>query len=477
MSGFWNDWSVRRRLLFILAVGAVIFVCGAAYYFLAMKDFVPIYENLSLEQSAKVTEKLDELKVKYELAADGTVVKVEKEELPEIKVKLSSYNFLFDGATGFELFDEADYGMTEFSQKINYQRALQGELTRTIMALDKVKYARVHLVMPKSTLFKNQEEKTKASVTLLLNEEGSLSMDEIGGIRNLVASSVSGLTADMVTILNHKGVSLTEDETAEQQLIGRQLRGKNALEEYFQQKVNALLTPVFGLHNFVVKVDVSLDHQKVERVRETLLPFMDTGKGGIVSRNSNRKYDENDQSGKKQSTKLSTESVEEQYRYGKEVESLLDEGGSIQQISVSVVVPKWATNEQLNQVEALISSATGINIERGDSIVVAPLGDAGSEDVSFDVGDKVAVLPEKPDAVGAGSSLTPSREIESPVNKSVWASESTLQNGIILLGGLCLILLIVLLFAVFRKPSKEKLSNDERELLLEDVRKWLAAAD
>ncbi|OZG74846.1 flagellar M-ring protein FliF [Hahella sp. CCB-MM4] len=477
MSGFWNDWSARRRAMFVLAAGIILMLCGGAYYFLALKDFVPIYEKLSLEQTAKVTEKLDELKVKYELAEDGTVVKVEREQLPEIKVKLAAYNFLFDGATGFELFDEADYGMTEFSQKINYQRALQGELTRTIMALDKVKYARVHLVLPKSTLFKHQEEKPKASVTLLLEEGGTLSVDEITGIRNLVASSVSGLSNDMVTILNHKGVSLTENETAEQQLIGRQLKGKNSLEQYFQQKVNALLVPVFGPQNFVVKVDVSLNHQKVERVRETLLPFMDTGKGGIVSRNSNRKYDENDQSGKKQSAKLSTENVEEQYRYGKEVESLLDEGGSIQHISVSVVVPKWASKEQLSQVEALISSATGINPDRGDSIVVAPLGDSGLE-VESAVGDSYEAAMMEPSEVDESTpSVVVTDSIDLQPEGVLWNSKVTLQNIVVLLGGISLLLVVALLFTLTRKSSTEKLSRDERELLLEDVRKWLAAAD
>ncbi len=473
MSGIWGEWSVKRRALFVLAVSFIILISGALYMLLTQRNYVPVFDNLSMEQASKVTEKLNELKIDYELDSGGEVVMVEEHILPEVKLKLAANNLNLSGATGFELFDEADFGMTEFSQKINYQRALQGELTRTIMALEEVKYARVHLVLPESSLFRNNDDKTKASVTLVLEDDEALSSEQIQGIQNLVSSSVRGLSPDMVTVLNHRGVSLAAEVTENQRLVDQQLKGKRSLEDYLQFKAEELLTPIFGSGKYVVRIDVALGYQKIERVRETLLPFMESGKGGVVSRNSTKHYGDSSPDKKKQNNSLDSENVEEQFLYGKEVESLLDEGGSVERISISVVVPVGTPIEQLNLVESLLSSAVGLNSNRGDSIVVAPLGSSARTAISFD-----AKGPDEYASLGLGTKIdsTVVEKVSSLSNSyNSWGSPRILRYGILILA-ITSILLMVLLIVIFNKRPA-RMSNDERELLLDDVRKWLAATD
>ncbi|MBU6955229.1 flagellar basal-body MS-ring/collar protein FliF [Hahella sp. HN01] len=462
MAGFWSEWSSGRRVAFVLATLIVVGAGVALYMMLTSHNYQVLYKDLDTEQAAKLTEKLDELKIPYQLGAQGSQVLVSQDDLYNAKLKLASSGYALNGGVGFELFDEADYGMTEFAQKINYQRALQGELARTIMSFDEIKFARVHLVLPESSLFKKDTKQPKASVTIVMEEGKYLSVDQINGIQNLVAASVEGLKPETVTLLNHKGVALTQMETGDQVAVSAQLKGKSAMEAFLQHKVGAILNQIFDEGATAVRVDVALNHKRVERVRETLVPFGGTDKGAVIKSSVNRQYDVPEQEGRKKSSSVVSSDVkEEEFAYGKQVETLSDAGGDVERITVSVVIPANASAEQTEAVKSLIASAIGLDFERGDLINVAAMGVGGLEPV---------LQPESPEKASMAVATTKPNLEQAP-----WENLKYLQLTVVALVAVALLLLILLMaFSGRRKP---KLSAAEREETLAEIKAWLNSVD
>ncbi|ABC30791.1 flagellar M-ring protein FliF [Hahella chejuensis KCTC 2396] len=460
MAGFWSEWSGGRRVTFVLAALIVVGAGVALYMMLTSHNYQVLYKDLDTEQAAKLTEKLNELKIPYQLGAQGSQVLVSQDDLYNAKLKLASSGYALNGGVGFELFDEADYGMTEFAQKINYQRALQGELARTIMAFDEIKFARVHLVLPESSLFKKDNKQPKASVTIVMEDGKYLSLDQINGIQNLVAASVEGLKPETVTLLNHKGVALTQVETGDQATVSAQLKGKSSMEAFLQQKIVVILNQIFDEGTTAVRVDVALNHKRVERVRETLVPFGDTDKGAVIKSSANRQYELPDQDGrKKPSSVISSDVKEEEYAYGKQVETLSDAGGEVERITVSVVIPANASGEQIEVIKSLIASAIGLDFERGDLVNVAAMG------------------------IGSLAPATLNEVVEAePVKTAVpmaaqapWENMKYLQLAVVLLVVVAMLLLILLMASSGRR--KPKLTAAEREETLAEIKTWLNSVD
>ena len=210
MSFFGDTWSrssVLKRVLIIFSI-AVLLVSTviAVMITLDVKQEV-LFQNLEQQSAANITSGLDHLKIDYQLADGGSTILVDQDLVHKTRLQLVNSGVQL-GGVGFELFDETEFGMTEFVQKINFQRALQGELSRTINAIEAVKFSRVHLVIPKKGLF-DQKEKATASVILFLNGTARLSNQQIEGVQNLVASSVPELDADRVTVLDDRGITLS----------------------------------------------------------------------------------------------------------------------------------------------------------------------------------------------------------------------------------------------------------------------------
>src|SRR5262249_44031838 len=162
----WRQASAEAKLG--LATGAVLILAIVVYFgvWALRPDYQTLFTNLDAQDAVAMTAELDKMKVPYRLENDGTTILVDKSQVHALRLKLLGKSGTLKSAVGFEIFNNTDFGMTEFAQKINYQRALQGELTRTIQSLDEVKNARVHLVLPESGLFKKSGQKPKASITL-----------------------------------------------------------------------------------------------------------------------------------------------------------------------------------------------------------------------------------------------------------------------------------------------------------------------
>ncbi|WP_298334513.1 flagellar basal-body MS-ring/collar protein FliF [uncultured Erythrobacter sp.] len=205
----------RQLRLFILLFLGIIALFAALWFFVLRTDYVPIYENIRESDASQIVAELDTAGIAYQLANDGHDILVPEDEAANARVAVAGANISMGGTTGFELFNENELGLTEFAQKINLQRAIQGELSRTIMMMSGVEFARVHLAMPERTLFRSEQDNPTAAVTVEMEPTQQLSSDRVDGIRQLVASSVPGLLLADVVVLNEAGGLMGVPNTGE----------------------------------------------------------------------------------------------------------------------------------------------------------------------------------------------------------------------------------------------------------------------
>jgi flagellar M-ring protein FliF len=202
-----------------------------------------LYRNLDSQEAGQIIDQLRGSKVPYRISEGGTEILVPSSKINDVRLNLAAQGYPKSGIIGYEIFDQTNLGMTDFLQKVNYRRALEGELTKTISSLKEVESARVHLVIPEQRLFKEDEKQPTASVVLYLNRSKPLSQRQIEGIAYLVSSSVEGLPAENVTILDASGRLLSAPRQTDQlaQLSSSQLDVKKNIEAYLQEKAQSML--------------------------------------------------------------------------------------------------------------------------------------------------------------------------------------------------------------------------------------------
>lgn len=469
---FLADMTMGQRLGLTLSAAASIGLCVVAYLWLYQTDYQPLYDNLNEEDAAKVLIQLQDMKVPYKLANDGQSVLVESQLLEETRVLLDGGSLSIKGGDGFELFDDIDYGMTEFAQKINYQRAMQGELSRTIIGLKEVRYARVHLVLSEKGLFQQSTTLPKASITLVQEPGYVLSRSQIQGIQKLVASAVEGMEPAYVTLINEEGVLLSQNQQSDEAGIGSKLGQKQEVEQYLSMKAEKILTQLFGYGRAVINIDVSLNYDQVQLTTETFLPAEEDGERGVLARSkTQRKYSDVDaQSGKQSSANPSSETTEYEYQVSKSIEQIVRASGSFNRMTVSVMVPDGTSIEAIESLKQLVVNAVGLDARRGDTIEISALPVVTMGSVLDDAELPKRSAPEPAAQVRA----TPDRV--NVVIQAVKNLSMPLQLGLLAL----LVLLAVLVIAGFlyamlpaRRAKDSNLSEAERRELLNDVRNWL----
>jgi len=268
---FIRRYTLRQRIAMTVSAALAVLCVWALVHFVNRVDFETLYADLDAQEAQSIVQKLQELKVLYELSADGRSIKVASDKLAEIRIQLASQGLPESGRIGFEIFDRTNFGLTNFQEQVNYQRALEGELARSIMTLTEVEAARVHLVLPKESLFQSLEEQTKASVILKLRNGRNLPESAVQGIINVVASSVKGLTPEHVTLIDYRGKVLARPE-AETGLTGPQLGERQGLESELAMKIVQILEPAVGQGKVRPQVSVSMTFQQVEETTERYDP-------------------------------------------------------------------------------------------------------------------------------------------------------------------------------------------------------------
>lgn len=363
----------QKALLGVVAVAGVISVAVFSLW-LQKEDKAVLYSNLSPEDAAAALEELAKMDVQTELKNGGGTILVPESQVARLRIELAGKGVVSNGPVGFEIFDGKQYGLTEFLQNVNFKRALEGELTKTIESFPAIQSARVHLVLPQPSIFKKNEQGATASVVLRLGRGARLGESQIAGIQALVAGSVEDLAVENVTVIDQTGKVLSAAVADEDTGRGEtQLGLRKDVEDYLTEKAGSMLDKVLGPGRSIVRVDATLNFEKLTREREIYDP------ASTVVRSEVRNETSNTQTGEV------AENSTTNYEINRTVEHIVGQVGNIASLSVSVFVDghyepaadgnaeptyKPLTEDELGQLRRIVQTAVGLNSMRGDQIEV-----------------------------------------------------------------------------------------------------------
>ncbi len=421
MKQLWARFSPRQRLVVIGGTAATMLALATIVHTFATPEYKPLMVGLEPADAQAISAQLTAKKIAYQLTPDGKGINVAADQLDAARLEVASEGAPHSGRMGFELFDKTSWGQTEFDEKVNYQRALEGELERTIQTLGGVKSARVHLVMPKSSVFLDRERGAKASVTLRL-KRGSLSQDQLTAIGRLVSGAVDDLAPKDVAII---------DADSNEALGGKggSMEGRE-LEAELSQRLLATLGPAVGADNLRTSVNVEYDMTSSEESQDkydpTVSALLTTQKsmeqtgagsavGGVAGTTSNlpvtpagttAAQDANlvDDGAQKSSSENSTFGVNKVARH------TVSPAGRIRRITAAILVNdmqdrkqvkgKWVTTprkrtpEQMQQLTELARGVLGVDAQRGDVVNV--------QNMTFDSADGIETPPSVLDKFRTG---------------------------------------------------------------------------
>ena len=395
LRGMWETQSRGRKAGLVLALAAIVLLAGLGVSWLARDSYQVLFTDLDPQDGNAIISELDKMKVPYRIAGNGGTVLVDKDQVYKTRLQVMGKELGLRGGVGFEIFNNAELGVTEFAQKVNYQRALQGELSRTIMGFEEVKGARVHLVLPENGLFRKNAARPKASISLTMRDGGRLRPEQVTGIQRLVAASVPEIEPAAVTVLDQQGVALTPASVSdpEGESGSARLEVKKQTETYFLRKVAEVLDRTFGPGQALVSVDVLLNQDHARVSREDVIPALrkDGEPIGVVTRKRTqsqglqltadlglrRRAEQGLPASEPLTRGNASASDEVEYQIGRKVEQVVSTPGSIKRISVGIIVPSSVDRGQIERLTRVVSMAVGLSAERGDAIAIYPLDQVG----------------------------------------------------------------------------------------------------
>ncbi len=374
---FWDSLSRGARTGLVGGVLLIVLLVGGFGYWALHTEYRVLFSDLSDRDMSTMAAELDKMKVAYRPGADGRSLLVPESQVHKTRLTLMGRDLPLHGAVGFELFNNMEFGVSEFVQKVNYQRALQGELTRTILSIDEVQAVRVHLALPEQSLFRKDASKPKASVTLSTKPGRTLQAAQVQGIQRLVAASVPEVQAQDVTVLDQHGVALSRAsggaDSPALDGAATQLDAKRTVETYLSQKAAKVLDQMFGAGESVVSVDAVFSHEQVRTTTEEVLPARGIEAGqvatGVVTRERQTLRDAATADASKPAGPSVT-STETDYQTGKRTEQVITPAGGLKQLNVAVVVKRTMSEAELQRVHDLVAASVGANRNRGDVVTV-----------------------------------------------------------------------------------------------------------
>ncbi|ACV67866.1 flagellar basal-body MS-ring/collar protein FliF [Desulfohalobium retbaense] len=380
-----QDWP-RRRKLSLLVVGLL---CVAVFTFLILQarvaDYQLLYADMTQQEASSVVDWLQDSNVSYQLRDQGSSIYVPAGQVYKTRLDLAGDGLPQGQGVGFEIFDQQRFGVTQFTQQVNYQRALQGELARSVATLTSVQSARVHLVLPERQFLREQQEKAKASVVVEFAPGQGLDSNQIKGIIRLVSGSVEGMAANNVTVVDSQGNVLSggEEEDSGSPISPEKLEYKQAVEGQYEQRAQALLDRVFGPNKALVRVTAAIDFVSKHTTEELYDPDSIVPRSEKTSESNSgttaREETEGNAGGQRSSE--STETVN--YEISRTVNEITKTMGGVKNLSVAVLVGQQflqnkgnggaAEGHSVESLQRLVSSALGLQPDRGDSIEVVAM--------------------------------------------------------------------------------------------------------
>ena len=389
------------------AMAAVTLALIGFFSFLMMQmtapQMVPLFTDLSVDDSASIIKDLERQAITYQLKNDGTIIMVPKDKVARLRMKLAESGLPKGGGVGYEIFDKSDaLGATSFVQNINHLRALEGELSRTIRSIERVQAARVHLVLPERPLF--SREKVEASASIVLKVRGALEPQQVRAIRHLVATAVNGLKPERVSVIDESGKLLADGASPDNPLSGVSSdERKLAYENRLRSEVEAIVSSVVGSGRARVQINADFD---VNRITQTSDKFDPDGR---VVRSSQTREEQsaagargdgavsvgNELPGGNQGGGGGVPAVGEQnkkteeivnYEISRTTKTEVIEAGRVNRVSAAVLVDgiynkndkgelayQPRPKEEIDRIAALVRSAIGFDAKRGDQVEVVNL--------------------------------------------------------------------------------------------------------
>lgn len=486
---WWESASVQTRIGLAVGTAFIVLVTIFAFTWVFKDDYQILFSELNAQDASVLVSELDKSKTPYQLADSGNTILVPKDIVYKTRLKLMGQNIPLQGGVGFEIFNNSDFGMTEFAQKVNYQRALQGELARTIMALEEIKFARVHIVLPESGLFKKQKVSPKASVTLVMKPDAQLRPEQVVGIQRLVAASVPEIEISAVTVLE-QGVALSknmppvkDDNGLVLQLdmadsFNQRQQVKKQTEAYLTRKLSEVLEKAIGPGQAIVTVDVNLNYDHVKITQESVLAANNhdgDATGVIVRRRQSTNIipsttaaeigNQGSDGTKQAAAPQQSTTSEVDYQTGRRIEQIVTTPGSILRINVGVLIPGHPTEEMLRRIKDILQVSAGINLDRGDAIAVYGLDEITSNGKAR---ESMVLPPLVGETNKEAATVRQANEVPANVSKP-WAWALIFVIIFLILGAVAYQLTVRRQHANTATP----LTPQQREEMLRDIRSWL----
>lgn len=413
------------KIILLISASAAISIIIALIFWAKSPDYRVLYSNISDQDGGAIVAQLTQMNVPYRFQESGGAIMVPEDKVHEARLTLAQLGLPKGGAVGFELLDQEKFGISQFSEQVNYQRALEGELARTIETLGTVQNARVHLAMPKPSMFVREQKPPSAAVTVTLNNGRTLDSGQVNAITYLISSAVPGLNADNVTIVDQSGRLLTQ--SGGQAMQTTQLKYTSEVEADYQQRIQTILATIVGRNNVKAQVTAQIDFTQHEQTAEQYQPNSSPDKMAIRSRQTsdaeqgskngvggvpgalsnqppvpatapitqppvaNQPAQENNAANNNATQAAGTAETTvatpmpfnnrkdntTNYELDRTLTHIKRSTGSIERLSVAVVVnylpgkdgtPVALTPEQLEQVNALVKETMGYSAARGDTI-------------------------------------------------------------------------------------------------------------
>ncbi len=364
----------QRLTLGLVLVGGLA-VLGGIGYWASQPDYALLFGRLDATDANRVVETLRAEGIPYKLEDGGGAIHVPRQQVYDLRLRFAGEGVVSEGPVGYELFNSGTIGMTDFMQKLNYKRALEGELARTISNIRQVAQARVHLVLPERSPFRDRQTKPSASVVLQLGGTG-LDAEQTEGIASLVAGAVEGMTLSDVTVLDTRGTLLSNPDAGNPDvtLTSNQLRTQLAVESHLAQSGQSLLDRMLGPGRAVVRVAAALDFSRTVEESEAIDPESAT----VIS----------EERLEEQAAADASNATVRNYELSRSRARTERTAGAIDVLTVSVVLdyrppvqlaseagapqpePEPYTQRQLQEVEDLVKNAVGFSPERGDRFAI-----------------------------------------------------------------------------------------------------------
>lgn len=400
----WAGLGLPGRALVVLVGGGVLTALLWTTFSTNRPDMATLFSQLNPSDAGAIVEELKSSKVPYRVADGGTRILVPSGVVHETRLRLATRGLPQGGGVGFEVFDRTTLGTTDFVQRLNYQRALQGELSRTLGQIKEVTAARVHLALPQPSVFTEQEKPATASVVLNLRPGARLTPEQVRGIVHLVSSSVEGLNPDRVTVIDTSGKLIVRPaESGPSQTSSRQFEMQEGVEAEMERRVRTMLEEILGPNKATVRVAAQMDFTSVERTEERFDPrgvikseqrttetqnSSTTTPAAVAGAASNVPSETATQPTLGQSTAKTTKEAETvQYDVSKVFERKVFSPWQLKRVSVAVMVDGSSKAvkdvkggerkeyvprkpEEIEKIKMVVKNAVGFNASRGDEVEV-----------------------------------------------------------------------------------------------------------